>query len=140
MQRPGYLNITEAALRYGVSRAKLHRLIKIGRLHATKDPRDERVTLLPLEELEGQFSFRPETLPRREAAVKADAAQHPAYKPGQITPEWRAQLDELRERISAQMGGKLDWDSVEIIREQREIRSKELYEAVFGEMKEDNEA
>ena len=36
-KRPGYLMIKEAAARYDVSRAKLHRLIGLGRLHTVKD-------------------------------------------------------------------------------------------------------
>ena len=36
---------------------KLHRLVSLGCLHSSKDPRDERVTLLRLEELESFFMF-----------------------------------------------------------------------------------
>ena len=57
--RPGFLTIKEAAVRYQVSRAKLHRLVRAGRVHSEKDPRDERATLLRTEEPGGVFRVPP---------------------------------------------------------------------------------
>jgi hypothetical protein len=131
MQRPGYLNVKDAAQRYGVSRAKLHRLIKMGRLRATKDPRDERVTLLRIEEVESLFRFPLNAAQSREF----NEAESAGVEPGRITSEWLAQLDALRERISG--GKRLPQDSVEIIREEREKRSQQLYQAVFGKHESD---
>ncbi len=133
MGRPGYMNVKEAARHYGVSRAKLHRLIRQGRLRTAKDPRDERVTLLRTEDLEALFKFHQESVSRG-AGQKGEgpATQPPARRPGQITQELVDRLNALRKRIAAEMGGIQDQDSVEILREQRELRSKQLYEAAFG--------
>lgn len=129
MQRPGYLNLKDAAQRYGVSRTKLHRLIKMGRLRATKDPRDERVTLLRTEEVESLFRFPLDTGQSRESNEAA------AVEPGRITSEWLSQLDALRERISG--GKRLPQDSAEIVRQERERRSQQLYQALFGKHESD---
>ena len=59
MKRPGYMTIREASATYSVSRTKVHRLIGVGRLRATKDPRDERVTLIPVEDLGGSVPVPP---------------------------------------------------------------------------------
>ena len=95
MKRPGYMMIREAAVRYEVSRAKLHRLVKTGRLQATKDPRDERVTLLRIEDLEAMFRF-----PEAEASeMEYSVDRVPNHTPGRLTPELMAQMDALRWRI-----------------------------------------
>lgn len=133
MGRPGYMNVKEAAQHYGVSRAKLHRLIRQGRLRTARDPRDERVTLLRAEDLEVLFTFHQEGVSSGIGqSEEGPATQPPARRPGQITQELMDRLDALRKRIAAEMGGIQDRDSVEIIREERELRSKQLYEAAFG--------
>jgi hypothetical protein len=90
-KRPGYLMIKEAAARYDVSRAKLHRLIGLGRLRTVKDPRDERVTLLRTEELEKLFRFgREEETPMEYGT----ATTHEEHVPGRLTAELRAKMDD----------------------------------------------
>ena len=126
-KRPGYLMIKEAAARYSVSRAKLHRLIGLGRLRTVKDPRDERVKLLRTEELDEVFRFgREEASPMEYRTV----ATREELVPGRLTAELRAKMDELRWRISK--GRKLPTDSVDIIREEREKRTRQVYRAAFG--------
>ena len=126
MTRKGYLSIKEAAVQYEVSRAKLHRLIGLGRLRSSKDPRDERVTLLRLEELESLFKFpKEEESDMGYETKEADAGQ----AAGRLTAELLAEIDAFRARVSR--GRKLS-DSTEIIREGREQRSRQVYEAAFG--------
>ena len=112
------MNIKEAATRYEVSRAKLHRMIRTGRLEAVDDPRDERATLLRADDLEALFRF----------PVEADlTSEHSARATGVVTAEARARVDAIRVRIAAR--GRLADDSVEIIREGRERRNAEVYRA-----------
>jgi hypothetical protein len=121
--------IREAAVRYGVSRAKLHRLVQLGRLATKRDPRDERVTLLRTEQLETLFRFpskEAEDMRYRTGAETENVAE--AY--GRLTPELRTRIDVLRERISG--GRRLPGDSADIIREEREKRSQQVFEAAFG--------
>lgn len=59
-QEKKYLNIKEVSAHYEVSRAKLHRLIRSGRLRTEADPRDERATLLSARKLDALFKIRRE--------------------------------------------------------------------------------
>ena len=114
--------IKEAATAYRVSRAKLHRLVKQGRLEATVDPRDERVKLLRKEELDSLFLTDIEG---------GNEVRYYTEEPvGRITAEMAARMDAIRERIAAR-GIKVR-DSAEIIREEREKRSRHLYEVALG--------
>ena len=136
MKRPGYMMIKEAAARYSVSRAKLHRMIQLGRLQTSKDPRDERVTLLRAEDLEALFRFPREEAGEMTYQTGAAGAKEPE---GGLTPELMARMDALRTR--AFRGQKLARDSADIIREEREKRSRQIDEAVFGaEDREDADA
>ena len=118
--------IKEAAARYDVSRAKLHRLIGLGRLRTVKDPRDERVTLLRTEELEKLFRFgREEETPMEYGT----ATTHEEHVPGRLTAELTAKMDDLRWSVSK--GRKSASDSVDIIREEREKRSRQIDHAAF---------
>ena len=128
MKRPGYMMVKEAAVRYGVSRAKLHRLVRLGRLQTAKDPRDERATLLRTEDLEALFRFP--------AKGDEDMSYHTRTTnvmktSGRLTGEWRERLDALRVRISA--GRRFAPDSAEIIRQERERRTRQINRAVFGD-------
>ena len=114
MKRPGYMSIKEASETYGVSRSKVHRLIKKGRLRTAKDPRDERITLIPSEDLEAQFQSH---------ASEPRYAQFPNPS-GILTPEARARMDELRTRLYEKYGKSSD--STQIIREEREKRTRQL--------------
>ena len=119
-QRRDYLSIKEAATHYEVSRAKLHRMISMGRLASIKDTRDERATLLRVEDLEQIFrlpSEKPVDAHRRREAYAAPA-------PGLLTAQRRARIDALRHRI-ANSGQRVD-DSVDLVRQQREQRTVEL--------------
>ena len=105
---------------------KLHRLVSLGCLHSSKDPRDERVTLLRLEELESLFMFPVEKGPDMDyEAQKTETGQ----TPGRLTAELLAEINVFRVRVSR--GRKLS-DSTEIIREGREQRSRQVFEAAFG--------
>jgi hypothetical protein len=117
--RQKYLNIREASATYEVSRAKLHRLIRVGRLHTTSDPRDERATLVKIEELEAVFRFPKEKAVDAEGATyTTEGAGRETGPTGTLTSEMRARVDALRYRISG--GRRLPQDSVDIIREWRE--------------------
>ena len=127
MRRPGYMSIREAAARYEVSRAKIHRLVQTGRLRTSHDPRDERVTLLRAEDLETLFRF-----PRYQVAdmqYETDTASIEATA-GRLTAAKRARIDALRMRAAG--GRRLTTDSASIIREEREKHSRQLYRAAIG--------
>ena len=124
MSRPGYLIIKEAAVRYGVSRTKLHRLVRQGRLRTAKDPRDERVTLLNTDDIESELGFSGEEGDDMAYTYTTGGA-------GRLTPDVMADMEALREEVAAR--GSPPLDSVEIIREERERRSRQVYDAVFGE-------
>ena len=127
MGRAGYMNIKEAAARYEVSRSKLHRLIQLGRLRITGDPRDERVTMLRIEDLETQFRFPIEEIVETRYQTRKVEAPMPV---GRITEEWCNRADTLRMRISG--GRRLPGDSAEIIRQERESRDRAVNQAEFG--------
>lgn len=109
------MTIKEAAATYQVSRAKLHRLIRLGRLPTEKDPRDERATLLKAVDLESLFRFSGE-----------EAVEDIRARTGLLTAELRARIDALRVRLAA------GEDSVDIIRAARERRSADVYDASAG--------
>ena len=126
--RKGYLSVKEAAVRYEVSRAKLHRLIQFGRLQTEKDPRDERVTLLRAEELEALFRF-----PSEEEVEEMSYDTETTYAgeaTGRLTAELRAKVDAVRMRVAG--GRTLAGESATIIREERERRGRQLYDAAFA--------
>lgn len=117
-QRPAkYLNIRDAALKYEVSRSKLHRLVRSGQLHVQTDPRDGRASLLSSAELEALFSIPRETSVNTDTTVKDKAGK------GYLTAEARARIDALRFRATG--GKRLAVGSADIIREARDIRSQE---------------
>ncbi|MCI0438165.1 MAG: helix-turn-helix domain-containing protein [Chloroflexi bacterium] len=124
MERSEYINVKQAAERYGVSRAKLHRLIKKGRLRASRDPRDERATLLRIEDLDEIFV--PSDLTKGSDGMVSDLGSDKHIAPG-LTPELCEKMDELRLRISR--GGKLSSDSAELIRRERAKRTRQLQRA-----------
>ena len=120
------MTIKEAAVQYQVSRAKLHRLIRSGRVQTVKDPRDERATLLKTAELQSLFRFPLEaTMDTENDTSTSYAMRSDDHSAGRLTTEWRARIDALRMRVSA--GGSRAEDSVDIIREGRERRTTELY-------------
>jgi hypothetical protein len=118
--------IKEAAARYEVSRAKLHRLVKLGRLQTFKDPRDERATLLRVQDLETLFRFPQEEVEDMGFRTGATADERSA---GRLTPELCARMDAMRERISK---GRTFPDSAEIIRKERDKRTLQIEQAAHG--------
>ena len=127
MERTGYLMIKEAAALYNVSRGKLHRLVKQGRVRTASDPRDERATLLRTEDLDHLFEFSEE--PARK--MKYDSWVGSKIEgTGRLTQELADQMDGLRKRISG--GKRSSVDSVDVIREEREKRSQHLDRVIFG--------
>ena len=126
--RPGYLNIKEAAVRYQVSRTKLHRLVKTGRVRSGKDPRDERATLLRAEDLEALFRFPHEGPGEMWYKTGTDDEE---IVVGRVTAEACARMDAVRTRIAATYAGR--GDIVETIRAEREKRTVQVMEAVSGE-------
>jgi hypothetical protein len=95
-----------------------------GRLRTAKDPRDERVTLLSTEDVESVLGFS-------DGEGNDMAYTDNTETAGRLTPELLARITALREQVAAR--GKLPQDSADIIREEREKRSRQVYDAVFGE-------
>ena len=126
-RRPGYLSVKEAAVCYEVSRAKIHRLIQLGRLGTAKDPRDERVTLLRSDELESLFGFPHEEAREMRYETETEGGEIIA---GRLTEETCARMDAVRMRIAARYA--VQGDSVEIIRQGRERRTRQIMEAISG--------
>jgi DNA-binding MarR family transcriptional regulator len=50
-----WIPLSEAARRVGVSQAKLSRMVKLGQIKTKRDPKDERKTLVDLNELNAIF-------------------------------------------------------------------------------------
>ncbi len=50
-----YLSIKEASAAYRVSRTKIHRLVKSGAVRSSRDPRDDRITLVSVDDLDSRF-------------------------------------------------------------------------------------
>lgn len=107
-----YRSIKEAAVAYQVSRTKIHRLVKSGVVRATKDPRDERVTLVNLDDLDTRF-----------LGENAMEMMSMANVVGIATMEKLNTMTAIRER-SAAYG--IRSDSTEILRQERDTRSREL--------------
>jgi len=118
-----YLNIKEASVRYEVSRAKLHRLIRSGRLRTEADPRDERATLLSARELDALFKIRREDGMDTDIYAASEGSSM-SYGAGRLTASARARVDELRMRASK--GMRIGDDSVDILREARDERGGQL--------------
>ena len=133
MERRGYLIIKEAAVRYNTSRGKLHRLVKQGRVRTAKDPRDERATLLRTDDLDNVFEF-----PQKGAEEMTYNTRQPArILATGLTRELADQMDALRMRISG--GKRSSVDSTDIIRQEREKRSRHLDLVIRGEYSDDTE-
>ena len=121
------MSVKEAAVRYDVSRAKLHRLIQLGRLHTERDPRDERVTLLRADELESLFRF-----PSEDVGEMSDGTDtvETAGLDGRLTEALRSKADALRSRVAGGLNPASG--SVAILREERDRRGERLEGAVVG--------
>ena len=107
-----YLSIKEAAVAYRVSRTKIHRLVKKGAVRSTGDPRDDRITLVSVEDLDSRFHG--ETVMDMENAAAIEGI---------------ATVDRLSRMNAIRAGGAkagVGSDSAEILREARAARSLDL--------------
>ena len=107
-----YLSIKEASVAYRVSRTKIHRLVKGGAVHSASDPRDDRITLVSVDDLDSRFSG--------ETVMDIDSA---ATLVGIATADRLNRMDAIRAGGVAAGGGS---DSTGILREVRAARSREL--------------
>lgn len=134
MERHGYLIIKEAAVRYNTSRGKLHRLVKQGKVRTAKDPLDERATLLRTDDLDKVFEF-----PQKGAEEMTYNTRQPtSIVATGLTRELADQMDALRMRING--GKRSPVDSTDIIREERDKRSRHLDRVISGEYSDDTES
>jgi len=127
------VTITEAAKHYGVSRSKLHRLIREGKLQAHASPKDARASFLATADLDrvlgtGLYEQGEGTTGR---IMEAHVAQRYRTGTGYLTDELMARMDAFRERLSR--GGRVSSDSVKIIQKEREKRTRELMRRSRGE-------
>ena len=107
-----YLSIKEAAVAYKVSRTKIHRLVKSGAVRSSSDPRDDRITLVSVDDLDSRF--------HGETVMDMNSA---------ATLVGVATADKLNRMNAIRAGGAaagIGSDSTEILREARAGRSSEL--------------
>ena len=105
-----YLSIKEAAVAYRVSRTKIHRLVKSGVVRSSGDPRDDRITLVSVDDLDSRFLG--------ETVMDMNSA---ATLAGIATADRLNRMNAIRASV-ATAGS----DSTEILREARAARSGEL--------------
>ena len=106
-----YLSIKEAAVAYRVSRTKIHRLVKRGAVRSSSDPRDDRITLVSVDDLDSRF--------HGETVMDMNSA---ATLVGVATADRLNRMNAIRVGASTGVGT----DSTEILREARAGRSSEL--------------
>ena len=106
-----YLSIKEASVAYEVSRTKIHRLVKSGAVRSANDPRDDRITLVSIDDLDSRF--------RGDTVMDMNSV---AYT-GVATAEKLNRMNAIRAGGAAAGVGS---DSTEILRVEREARSREL--------------
>ena len=107
-----YLSIKEAAVAYRVSRTKIHRLVKSGAVRSSSDPRDDRITLVSVDDLDSRFHGET-VMDMNSAATLAGVATD----------------DKLNRMNAIRAGGAsagVGIDSTELLRAEREARSREL--------------
>ncbi|MXY43590.1 MAG: helix-turn-helix domain-containing protein [Dehalococcoidia bacterium] len=107
-----YLSIKEAAVAYRVSRTKIHRLVKSGAVRSAGDPRDDRITLVNVDDLDSRF--------RGDTVMDMNSA---ATLVGVATVDKLSRMNAIRAGGAA---GGTGSDSTEILREARAGRSGEL--------------
>ncbi|MYB49056.1 MAG: helix-turn-helix domain-containing protein [Dehalococcoidia bacterium] len=107
-----YLSIKEAAVAYKVSRTKIHRLVKSGAVRSTDDPRDDRITLVNVDDLDSRF--------HGDTVMDMNSA---ATLAGVATVDKLSRMNAIRAGGAAGGAGS---DSTEILREARAGRSSEL--------------
>ena len=107
-----YLSIKEAAVAYRVSRTKIHRLVKSGAVRSSSDPRDDRITLVSVDDLDSRFNG--------ETVMDMNSA---ATLIGVATTDKLSRMNAIR--TGGAVAG-IGSDSTEILREARAGRSSEL--------------
>lgn len=107
-----YLSIKEASVAYEVSRTKIHRLVKSGAVRSSSDPRDDRITLVSVDDLDSRF--------HGETVMDMNNA---AILMGVATADRLSRMNAIRASGVATGVGS---DSTEILRAEREGRSSEL--------------
>ncbi len=113
-----YLSIKEASVAYRVSRTKIHRLVKSGVVRSASNPRDDRIKLVSVDDLDSRF--------RGETVMDIDSA---ATLVGIATADRMNRMDAIRAGGVAAGGGS---DTTEILREARAARSGELSARSLG--------
>ena len=107
-----YLSIKEASVAYRVSRTKIHRLVKSGAVRSTGDPRDDRKTLVSVDDLESRF-LGETVMDINNAATLAGIA----------TADRLNRMNAIRASVATAGVGS---DSTDLLREARAARSGEL--------------
>ena len=107
-----YLSIKEAAVAYRVSRTKIHRLVKSGAVRSSSDPRDDRITLVSVDDLDSRF--------HGENVMDMNSAANLA---GVATADKLNRMNAIRAGVGKAGVGS---DSTELLREARAGRSREL--------------
>ena len=113
-----YLSIKEAAVAYRVSRTKIHRLVKSGAVRSAGDPRDDRITLVSVDDLDSRF--------HGETIMDMN---NTATLVGVATADKLDRMNTIR--TGGEVAG-VGSDSTEILREARAARSGELYTRSMG--------
>ena len=120
-----YLSIKAAAVAYRVSRTKIHRLVKSGVVRSSSDPRDDRITLVSVDDLDSRF--------HGETVMDMNSA---ATLVGVATADKLNRMNAIRSRDAVAGVGS---DSTEILREARAGRSRELGARSTGDTHTDDE-
>ena len=107
-----YLSIKEASVAYRVSRTKIHRLVKSGAVRSAGDPRDDRITLVSVDDLESRF-LGETVMDINNAATLAGIA----------TADRLNRMNAIRASVATAGVGS---DSTDLLREARAARSGEL--------------
>ena len=107
-----YLSIKEASVAYRVSRTKIHRLVKSGAVRSADDPRDDRITLVSVDDLESRF-LGETVMDINNAATLAGIA----------TADRLNRMNAIRASVATAGVGS---DSTDLLREARAARSGEL--------------
>ena len=107
-----YLSIKEASVAYRVSRTKIHRLVKSGAVRSTGDPRDDRITLVSVDDLDSRF-LGETVMDINNAATLAGIA----------TADRLNRMNAIRASVATAGVGS---DSTDLLREARAARSGEL--------------
>ena len=107
-----YLSIKEASVAYRVSRTKIHRLVKSGAVRSAGDPRDDRKTLVSVDDLDSRF-LGETVMDINNAATLAGIA----------TADKLNGMNAIRASVATAGVGS---DSTDLLREARAARSGEL--------------